>query len=122
MYHDLECWEFADEHCDTVNARLVNVFGWSAFSAPDGSPPTGPLDASMLVFVQPPWILSPRDIASFCECKSVCVNVLLSYLSSDLLLAIDAHERRLENSEQNKAVGICALHCILLFLCFKPGI
>lgn len=67
---ETQSWYFEQLYEGGINAKLVRVFGWCLEK--DGLSASSQADeTSLLVFAQPPWILAPADVTSFCECTDL---------------------------------------------------
>jgi len=74
--HDFNWWNYDEVEGSDPDRDLMRVYGWARqqpMEEPDGCMTIEPLDPTLLVFVQPPWILSSRDMLQFYKCKEVCI-------------------------------------------------
>jgi len=86
---DFNWWNYDETEGSDPDRSLIRVFGWARqqpIEEQDGRITIEPQDPTLLVFVQPPWILSSRDMLQFYKCKEVCMPCIC--LFSDLLMSV----------------------------------
>ena len=77
-----EDWSFSPVRSD-VDEDIFQSYIWSP-TATTTNATGGP--GSVSVFVQPPWILSPKDLQSFSRCDTVSCIVLRCYTQHSSIL------------------------------------
>ncbi|KAL0948399.1 hypothetical protein HGRIS_010981 [Hohenbuehelia grisea] len=65
--HETAEWRFIEREDTDSNSKIFNYFVWDSLTAHFGDVHGGP--RPLLLACQPPWVLSPRDMTDFVECK-----------------------------------------------------
>jgi len=79
--HDFNWWNYDEIEGPDPDRNLIRIYGWARhqpMEEPDGRITIEPQNPTLLVFVQPPWILSSRDMQQFYKCKEVCMSPRMS--------------------------------------------
>ena len=83
---ETQSWFFEQLYEGGINAKLIRVYGWN--QEKDDLSVSSPADeTSLLVFAQPPWILAPADVNSFCECIALPKDMSAKKRSKNVLWA-----------------------------------
>lgn len=100
---DFNWWNYDEIEGSDPDRNLIRTYGWARqqpFEEPDGRITIEPLDPTLLVFVQPPWILSSRDMLQFYKCKEVCIPPVCSFSGRLTSLQLPKKERPLISKER----------------------
>lgn len=101
--HDFNWWNYDEIEGSDPDRKLIRTFGWARqqpVEEPDGRMTIEPLDPSLLVFVQPPWILSSRDMLQFYKCKEVCIPPVCPFSGLLTGMQLPKMERPLISNER----------------------
>ena len=101
--HDFNWWNYDEIEGSDPDRILIRVYGWARqqpIEEPDGRITIEPQDPTLLVFVQPPWILSSRDMLQFYKCKEVCVLSIYRFSALLTSLQFPKKERPLISNER----------------------
>lgn len=101
--HDFNWWNYDEIEGSDPDRNLIRTFGWARqqpVEEPDGRMTIEPLDPTLLVFVQPPWILSSRDMLQFYKCREVCIPPVCPFSGLLTSMQLPKTERPLISKER----------------------
>jgi hypothetical protein len=100
---DFNWWNYDELEGLDPDRHLIRVYGWARqqpMMEPDGRITIEPQDPTLLVFVQPPWILSSRDMLQFYKCKEVRMSTVCPFSALLTSMQFPKKERHLVSKER----------------------
>lgn len=76
MYVNMDNWRFILQDEDEIDDHILKYYMWTS----DDFPKTSISEQSVVLVVQPPWILSAEDLDEFAGCRTVSSFRSLSQL------------------------------------------
>jgi hypothetical protein len=75
VYSNTDNWKFTLQEEDDIDDRIFKQYLWTTKDFPK----TLITEQSVVLVIQPPWILSAKDLHNFAECRTVSFAFYFSH-------------------------------------------